>query len=41
MSSGIHEMGHLNWHLVLCLFGAWLIVGLCIIKGVKSVGKVR
>lgn len=40
MSSGIEEIGHINWHLILSLLGAWVVVGLCIVKGVKSVGKV-
>lgn len=41
MSSGVGELGQINWRILLALFGAWIIVGLCIIKGVKSVGKVR
>ncbi|XP_063399274.1 sodium- and chloride-dependent glycine transporter 1-like [Mytilus trossulus] len=40
MSSGVGELGQINWRILLALFGAWMIVGLCIIKGVKSVGKV-
>lgn len=40
MSSGIEEIGTINWKLMLCLLGAWVVVGLCIIKGVKSLGKV-
>ncbi|KAF2356460.1 Sodium:neurotransmitter symporter [Trinorchestia longiramus] len=34
------NMGDLNWELVGCLALAWIIVGLCMIKGVKSSGKV-
>lgn len=34
------NMGSLNWELVGCLALAWFIVGLCMIKGVKSSGKV-
>merc|ERR1719446_175756 len=34
------NMGSLNWELVGCLFLAWVIVGACLIKGVKSSGKV-
>ncbi|CAG2201330.1 Sodium- and chloride-dependent GABA transporter 2,Sodium- and chloride-dependent taurine transporter,Sodium-dependent noradrenaline transporter,Sodium- and chloride-dependent betaine transporter,Sodium- and chloride-dependent neutral and basic amino acid transporter B(0+),Sodium- and chloride-dependent creatine transporter 1,Sodium- and chloride-dependent glycine transporter 1 [Mytilus edulis] len=40
MSSGIHDIGDLNWRLALCLFGAWLLICVCLSKGVKSVGKV-
>ncbi|XP_052808527.1 sodium- and chloride-dependent GABA transporter 1-like isoform X2 [Mya arenaria] len=40
MSSGIEETGSVQWHLVLSLFGAWFLVFLCLIKGIKSVGKV-
>ncbi|XP_052073480.1 sodium- and chloride-dependent glycine transporter 1-like [Mytilus californianus] len=40
MSSGIGEFGTLNWKMMLCLFLIWLIVGLCVIKGVKSIGKI-
>ncbi len=32
--------GGLRWQLVLCLLGAWVIVCLCLIKGVQSSGKV-
>ncbi|XP_047740828.1 sodium- and chloride-dependent glycine transporter 1 isoform X2 [Hyalella azteca] len=34
------NMGGLNWELVGCLALAWIIVGLCLIKGIKSSGKV-
>ena len=33
-------MGAPRWHLTLCLLLAWIIVFLCIIKGIKSAGKV-
>ena len=39
----IHDwdnVGHLRWQMALCLLGAWIIVCLCLIKGVKSSGKV-
>ncbi|XP_060073835.1 sodium- and chloride-dependent glycine transporter 1-like [Ylistrum balloti] len=39
-SSGIEDLGEVQWHLVLCLFGAWLFTFLCLIKGIYSVGKV-
>ncbi|XP_048250521.1 sodium- and chloride-dependent glycine transporter 1-like [Haliotis rufescens] len=40
MSSGIGEAGSVRWQLLLCLLGAWLIVFLSLIKGIKSSGKV-
>ncbi|KAK3098572.1 hypothetical protein FSP39_020784 [Pinctada imbricata] len=41
ISGGIEDTGEgLQWHLVLSLFLAWLLVFLCLIKGVKSLGKV-
>ena len=35
------NLGGLKWQMVLCLFFAWLIVCLSLIKGVKSTGKVN
>ena len=32
--------GSFRWQMVLCLLGAWLIIGLSLIKGIKSSGKV-
>ncbi|XP_024137396.1 sodium- and chloride-dependent GABA transporter 2 isoform X2 [Oryzias melastigma] len=40
LSSGIEEIGSLNWDLVLCLALAWVLCYFCIWKGVKSTGKV-
>ncbi|OWF47645.1 sodium- and chloride-dependent GABA transporter 1-like [Mizuhopecten yessoensis] len=40
MSDGIDDMGDLRWDLLICLFVAWVIVFLCLFKGVKSSGKV-
>ena len=34
------DYGGLKWDLCLCLLAAWIIVGLCLIRGVKSSGKV-
>nr|XP_054769906.1 sodium- and chloride-dependent neutral and basic amino acid transporter B(0+)-like isoform X2 [Lytechinus pictus] len=39
-SSSMNETGTLVWKLTLCLLLAWVIVFLCLIKGVKSAGKV-
>uniref|UniRef100_A0A8C4PZ60 Transporter n=1 Tax=Eptatretus burgeri TaxID=7764 RepID=A0A8C4PZ60_EPTBU len=40
ISDGIHEPGSLRWHLVLCLLLAWIVVYLCLIRGIKTSGKV-
>ncbi|XP_022243351.1 sodium- and chloride-dependent GABA transporter 2-like [Limulus polyphemus] len=40
ISSGIDEMGDVNWDLALCLLLAWILCYFCIWKGVKSTGKV-
>ncbi|OWF45690.1 Sodium- and chloride-dependent glycine transporter 1 [Mizuhopecten yessoensis] len=39
-TSGIHDMGELRWDLFICLFIAWVVIFLCLCKGVKSSGKV-
>ncbi|XP_072040069.1 sodium- and chloride-dependent glycine transporter 1-like [Amphiura filiformis] len=39
-SEGMHDMGPIRWQLCLCLLLAWIVVFLCIFKGVKSSGKV-
>lgn len=40
MSRSLEDVGGLNWQLTLCFLSAWLVVFLCLIKGVKSLGKV-
>ena len=43
LDRNIHDwenVGILRWQMVLCLLGAWIIVCLCLIKGVQSSGKV-
>ncbi|KAK7934124.1 hypothetical protein WMY93_005020 [Mugilogobius chulae] len=39
-TEGIEDSGGLRWELFGCLVAAWVIVYLCIFKGVKSTGKV-
>lgn len=39
-SSGIEDTGNIKWSLALCLLLAWIIVFLCLSKGVQSSGKV-
>ncbi|KAL4221042.1 hypothetical protein ACF0H5_019304 [Mactra antiquata] len=40
LTNGVEEPGQLRWQLVLTLFAAWTVVFLCLIKGIKSSGKV-
>ncbi|XP_069120159.1 sodium- and chloride-dependent GABA transporter 2-like [Argopecten irradians] len=39
-SEGVDHLGSLKSHLVLCMVVAWIVVYLCVIKGIKSTGKV-
>ncbi|KAK2490330.1 hypothetical protein MC885_007116 [Smutsia gigantea] len=39
-SRGIGSPGNIRWNLCLCLLLAWAVVFLCVLKGVKSSGKV-
>ncbi|XP_069100866.1 sodium- and chloride-dependent glycine transporter 1-like [Argopecten irradians] len=39
-TAGIDDMGELRWDLFICLFIAWVVIFLCLCKGVKSSGKV-
>ncbi|XP_047235282.1 sodium- and chloride-dependent GABA transporter ine [Girardinichthys multiradiatus] len=39
-TSGVEETGTLQWELFLILILAWILIYLCIFKGVKSTGKV-
>ncbi|XP_002733078.1 sodium- and chloride-dependent glycine transporter 1-like [Saccoglossus kowalevskii] len=39
-STGVFDMGGIKWQLSLCLLLAWILVYLCIIRGIKSAGKV-
>uniref|UniRef100_A0A8C4NEY7 Uncharacterized protein n=1 Tax=Eptatretus burgeri TaxID=7764 RepID=A0A8C4NEY7_EPTBU len=40
ISGGIHDIGSVKWDLALCLLAMWIIIFLCIWKGVKTTGKV-
>ncbi|XP_067650828.1 sodium- and chloride-dependent glycine transporter 2-like [Haliotis asinina] len=40
VSSGVDNFGTVQVHLVLCILVSWALAFLCMIKGVKSVGKV-
>ncbi|XP_021377302.1 sodium- and chloride-dependent glycine transporter 1-like isoform X1 [Mizuhopecten yessoensis] len=39
MTSGVHAMGTIRWELVGCLALAWVLVALCLAKGIKTSGK--
>ncbi|XP_046906476.1 sodium-dependent proline transporter isoform X2 [Hypomesus transpacificus] len=39
-SKGLHDPGPVRWPLALCLLAAWIIIFLCMIKGIRSSGKV-
>ncbi|CAF1230985.1 unnamed protein product [Adineta ricciae] len=39
-SDSLDHLGVPSWSLTLCLLLAWILVGLCIIQGIKSSGKV-
>ena len=39
-SDSVEDIGTIQWHLVFSLAGAWFLVFCCLVKGVKSVGKV-
>ena len=40
LSDGFHDLGGLRWQLVCCMIAAWFLLFLCLVKGVKSLGKV-
>ncbi|XP_072039071.1 sodium- and chloride-dependent glycine transporter 2-like [Amphiura filiformis] len=40
ISDGIHEVGPLKWQLLLCMVAAWVVIYVCVMKGIKSTGKV-
>ncbi|KAL1442490.1 hypothetical protein MTO96_030772 [Rhipicephalus appendiculatus] len=39
ITSGIDDLGVIRWDLTLCLLASWVVVFLCLMKGVKSTGK--
>ena len=38
--TNIANIGEVRWHLTLCLLLSWIIVFLCVMKGIKTSGKV-
>lgn len=39
-SRGLHDPGPVRWQLALCLLAAWVLIFLCMLKGIRSSGKV-
>lgn len=39
-SDGLHELGGVQLNNALCLLAAWILVFLCLIRGIRSLGKV-
>uniref|UniRef100_A0A671VU99 Transporter n=1 Tax=Sparus aurata TaxID=8175 RepID=A0A671VU99_SPAAU len=39
-SEGLHNPGPVRWPLALCLLAAWIVIFLCMLKGIRSSGKV-
>ncbi|KAL4225787.1 hypothetical protein ACF0H5_016476 [Mactra antiquata] len=39
ITKGIHDMGSIQWKLSLCLLLAWVVICVCLAKGIKSSGK--
>ncbi|XP_023220639.1 sodium- and chloride-dependent glycine transporter 2-like [Centruroides sculpturatus] len=40
ISSGIEDIGSIEWKIALCLLVSWIVVVISLIKGIKSSGKV-
>lgn len=40
ISSNIEDSGGMNWKLCACLVGSWILVWLCMMKGIRITGKV-
>lgn len=41
IAGSIEDSGGLNWKMALSLLAAWILVGLAVIKGIQSSGKVQ
>ncbi|ELU10824.1 hypothetical protein CAPTEDRAFT_115534 [Capitella teleta] len=40
LSAGIEETGEMKWELVVAFLAGWILIFICVIKGIKSSGKV-
>ena len=41
VTSGIHDLGNMQWELLGCLLGGWILVYLIIRRGIHQSGKVN
>ncbi|XP_071096640.1 sodium- and chloride-dependent glycine transporter 2-like [Haliotis cracherodii] len=39
ISKGIDDTGSIKWEMALCLLASWFLIFICVVKGVRSVGK--
>ncbi|XP_067660913.1 sodium- and chloride-dependent glycine transporter 2-like [Haliotis asinina] len=39
ISGGINNLGPVKWELALCLLASWVVIFICVVRGVRSVGK--
>ncbi|XP_068694110.1 sodium- and chloride-dependent transporter XTRP3A-like isoform X1 [Montipora foliosa] len=40
ISTGIEDSGGINWKLYACLTGTWILIWLCMMKGIRITGKI-
>ncbi|XP_067649903.1 sodium-dependent proline transporter-like [Haliotis asinina] len=39
VSTGLEDVGSVQWHTVGCLFGSYVLIFLCLLRGIRSAGK--
>ncbi|XP_076316035.1 sodium- and chloride-dependent glycine transporter 1-like isoform X1 [Tachypleus tridentatus] len=40
LTDGLHNLGAVKWQLALCLLACWIVIFFCLVRGIKSIGKV-
>ncbi|XP_013788103.2 sodium- and chloride-dependent glycine transporter 2-like, partial [Limulus polyphemus] len=40
LTEGLHDLGAIKWQLALCLLACWVVIFFCLVRGIKSIGKV-
>ncbi|XP_076352499.1 sodium- and chloride-dependent glycine transporter 1-like [Tachypleus tridentatus] len=40
LTEGLHDLGSIKWQLALCLLACWVLIFFCLVRGVKTIGKV-